>query len=184
MSKKPLKTSYQIATENFKPVQDGSNALELLGTENLPRQDPRDEFATFLQVFGKKNSFYYIAQLVCPHDDNITEIGIGHLHTSRGKTFLVRESQVATFEEDNPLTNFGSLHKFEERDHEQVLTVRSYNPPSTDAVLEEPNSLLVSHKDGPPCPVKIENNSVLVCVNNKLVSVTLEELAGLLKRYL
>ena len=65
MSKKPLKTSYKIATENFRPVQDRSKALELLGTENLPRDTTGDEFYTFLEVFGEDKSFYYIAELTC-----------------------------------------------------------------------------------------------------------------------
>ena len=184
MSKKPLKTSYKIATENFKPVEDGSNALELLGIENLPRETPDDEFLTFLEVFGKRHSFYYVATLSCEHDENMTEIGIGHITTSRGKTLLVRESHHATIKQDVPLNGFPRFCDFQKRDNNQTLIVRSYNPPSPQALLEEPNSILISTKDGPPSPLKIDNDSILLCYKNKLISVTLEELAGLLKRYL
>ena len=184
MSKKPLKTSYKIATENFRPVQDRSNALELLGTENLPRENPRDEFYTFLQVFGKRNSFYYVAELTCKTEDNVAEIGIGHLVSSKGKLLLVRESVKAIFIAGEMSPGGTKFLPFHDQDPEQTLIVRSYNPPNAEATFQEPNSLLKSNPDGPPSPVKIENNSVLVCYKNKLVSVTLKELAGLLKRYL
>ena len=184
MSKKPLKTSYKIATENFRPVQDRSKALELLGTENLPRDTTGDEFYTFLEVFGEDKSFYYIAELTCEIEENIAEIGIGHLSTSNGKTLLVRESASAVITEKSLSSSDGNFLSFAERDRNQTLIVRSYNPPSAEVTLEEPNSLLKSNSDGPPSPIKIENNSVLVCVNNELASVTLEEFAGLLKRYL
>lgn len=184
MSKNPLKTSYKIATENFRPVQDRSKALELLGTENLPKNTTGDEFYTFLEVFGKKNSFYYIAELTCEIEEDIAEIGIGHLVTSNGKVLLVRESASAAITENSISSSDGNFLSFAERDHTQTLIVRSYNPPNAEVTLEEPNSLLKSNSDGPPSPIKIENNSVLVCINNELASVTLEEFAGLLKRYL
>jgi hypothetical protein len=184
MSNKPLKTSYKIATENFIPVQDRSNALELLGTENLPRESPRDEFYTFLQVFGKKNSFWYIASLTCENEENVAEIGIGHLSVRKGKILLVRESVYTTIINNVAHAGDAKFLPFRDVERGQTLTVSSYNPPNVESTFQEPNSLLKSNSDGPASPVKIENNSVLVCYKNKLVSVTFKELAGLLKRYL
>ena len=184
MSSKPLKTTYQIATENFKPTLDGTDNLELLGTSNLPRQTPEDQFLTFSEVFGFRNSFYYIAELKCPHDDNVTEIGIGHLTRNNGRILLVRESKKLVIQEGTVLPNYGPFVSFKHKDHDQVLTIMSYTPTSLTEILVEPNSIPTSSDKSPPNAVKLKNNSILACYKNKMVPITFEELAGILKKYL
>ena len=118
------------------------------------------------------------------NEENVAEIGIGHLSVVKGKILLVRESVYSTIINNAAHAGDGKFLPFRDVERGQTLTVSSYNPPNVESALQEPNSLLKSNSDGPASPIKIENNSVLVCYKNKLVSVTFKELAGLLKRYL
>ena len=186
MKNRPLKTTNKIATENFIESTEKRHALELLGTDNLVREDPRDSFFTFQQIYGRKHSFYYLARLVDAHDDDCAEIGIGHIESTRtGKTLLIREQPIAEIK-DNQYFEITDPVCFQHKEKGDQLIVESYTPKDVHQLLIDKNSILVSNPESRigAESVAFENNSLLVCLKNKVVSVTIPELAELLKRYL
>lgn len=176
MNNLPLKINNLIATENFKPLID-TNALELLGNSCLKKHNPNDDYNLFLDVYGLDCCFYYAAEQRCTINDNHTEVGIGHLVTDDSKCLLHRDKVLFKFSNNSIVPN--NQHcPFKQQDRSDCLIVHTHLPTSLLELLAFPNSIIISNSHGLPSPLKVNENSLLIRLNDTIQSLSLKDLSS------
>ena len=183
MDKMPIKTTQKIATESFSTLRDGR--FKLLGTDVLKTQfGPRSEFRTFYDVFGLGCRFYYYAQHTCTRDLTNAELGICFLQKNKNNFYLKRTKKLLQLVDGEYLDpDISNYCHFQNLRGDDCLTVSSYIPTTISHILIEPNSLIYSSAPAIPCSIQLDNNSLLVCLDNQLQSMTFKEFARRLHEY-
>tara|TARA_Y100000004_G_scaffold179749_1_gene223668 strand:+ start:200 stop:742 length:543 start_codon:yes stop_codon:yes gene_type:complete len=177
-----LKTTRKIATENFAPDPSDKNTLELLGNDVL--SETRRNLHTFKELFGFKNLFYYHAQQTCSEAAKDGELGIGYLKKKKSKTLLIRTKMLTPTFEGKPYNgNKNNFCTFPVVHPDDCLIVTSFIPSELTSFFPSKNSVLASSEEFAPSSIHLDNNSLLVCFDNQLQSMTFKEFARRLHEY-
>jgi hypothetical protein len=148
-----------------------NESLEIALSQNSISQDN-----TFLNVFGLDCSFFYHAEKVANNTRLVLERGIGHLVQINDEVRLRRVRPVCYYLYDNiePSPSISPYDLTIDNDNEFIL-VSSTIPPSYIELLYEANAVVTSSDSFLPQSVKLDQNSVLARLQDKIVSLCLKD---------
>jgi hypothetical protein len=135
---------------------------------------------TFLNVFGLDNLFFYHAEKVSNNIRLVLERGIGHLISIDNEVYLRRERPVCYYLNDSnePIASTHAYDLTIDNDNEYIV-VSSTLPPSYIELLYEQNAVITSSDSFLPQSVKLDENSVLARLQDKIVSLCLKDFGSL-----
>jgi hypothetical protein len=161
-----LKTSNQLAIENFEPIVN-SYDLKLLGSPNLYS----NENNSFASVFGNDVKFFYKAVVVKNNAIVKYEVGLGYLENNILKRF--NPLYHGLLEGPLPSSN-GPQYFFADKDESLVVT--SHVPTNFNELLCDPNCVITSVAPHISHPVHIPNHSLLGRLDDNVQSIPFSEL--------
>ena len=177
-----LKTTTKVATENFKVHNVKDKTLELLGNDVLS-ENRRGTLYTFKDLFGFDSLFYYNAQQTCNRESQDGEYGIAYLKKQKRKTLLVRKKIFSLTYKCKPYKSPEKHCTFNVIRPDDCLIVTSFIPKDVESLFPNKNSILCSSEEFAPSSFQLDNNSLLVCLDNQLQSMTFKEFARRLHEY-
>tara|TARA_B100001564_G_scaffold359848_1_gene383381 strand:+ start:1813 stop:2577 length:765 start_codon:yes stop_codon:yes gene_type:complete len=169
-----LKTPQALAIEKASPLDD--NKLLLHGNSSITgvidnvHVDGTNIENTFLYVFDVDCKFFYSAGVFNNNKLSFQEIGIGHLEFDGSQTILHRD-RPAYFQIANNPVQLASKFDVLDCSEEEYIIVTSYTPQSISEFLYDKNCIITSQNLHSPISLEVENNSLIVCHNDKLQSV-------------
>lgn len=178
-----LKTTKKIATENFQTYAPDDHTLELLGNDIL--MESRGPLHTFKELFGFNSFFHYYAEHGCQKfNKKDGEAGIGFLTRKNDKILLIRKKILIITYEGIPINvPKGRYCTFPIVDPDDCLIVTSIIPNDISSFFPNKNSVLCASEEFAPNSFQLDNNSLLVCFDNQLQSMTFKEFARHLHEY-
>jgi hypothetical protein len=177
-----LRTTTKVATENFKVHNIKDKTLELLGNDVLS-ESRGGPLYTFKDLFGFDSLFYYNAQQTCNRESQDGEYGVAYLKKYKRKTLLVRKKTFKLTYKGRPYDSQESHCNFPVVQPDDCLIVTSFIPKDVESLFPNKNSILCSSEEFAPSSFQLDNNSLLVCFDNQLQSMTFKEFARRLHEY-
>lgn len=180
-----LTISNKIAIETATPCSkskdlklDGISSLALINESfsiSLSQGSISTE-NTFLNVFGLDNLFFYHAEKVFNNTRVVLERGIGHLVKIDDIVYLKRVRPVCyyLYDSSEPTPSRNAYDLTIDNDNEYIL-VSSTIPPSYIELLYETNAVVTSSDSFLPQSVKMDQNSVLARLQDKIVSLCFKD---------